>query len=98
MGTLVNMSTAAVQPTPEIASVIKDRLAELIDENQPISQRDLALKIGVPTMVLNRAINGASTPAAAALKAIAEYYGVTTDWLLGIKGAPKKRRKTAAAR
>jgi ribosome-binding protein aMBF1 (putative translation factor) len=98
MGTLVNMSTTEVQPTPEIAALLKERLGELINENPPVSQRDLALKIRVPTMVLNRAINGTATPQAAALKAIAEYYGVTTDWLLGIEGAPKKRRRPLATR
>lgn len=98
MGTLVNMRTIDVQPTPELAETIKARLAELMADCPHKGQRELAREIGVPAMVFNRAVNGKSTPAAAALIAIAEHFGVTTDWLLGMDGAPKKRRRTAAAR
>ena len=91
MGTLVNMSTGMTSK-PEIAAVIGDRLSELLVAHPKTAQRELAGRIGIPTMVFNRAINGTSTPNADALKRIAIYFDVTTDWLLGMPGASKKRR------
>lgn len=36
-------------------------------------------------------LNARVLPRAEALRKIAEHFGVTTDWLLGIEGAPKRR-------
>lgn len=92
MGTLVNMSTNVMQPTPQLAETISNKLAELRNCETGVPQRELAEKIGIPTMVLNRAINGTSTPTADAIVKIAKFYSVTVDWILGVEGAPKRRR------
>lgn len=81
-----------MQPTPEIATIVGERMAELLSETPPRNQRDLASLVGVPLGVMNRAINGAATPSPAALRKLAIYFGVTTDWLLGMPDAPKRRR------
>lgn len=86
-----------MQPTPELAGKIKDRLAELMADCPHKGQRELAREMKIPAMVFNRAVHGKATPAAAALIAIAEHFGVTTDWLLGMEGAPKRRRRRAAS-
>ena len=90
------MRTTKVQPTPELAATIKDRLAELMAECPHKGQREIAREMEVPVMVFNRAVHGKATPSAAAMIAIADYFCVTTDWLYGRPGAPKRRRRTQA--
>ena len=85
-----------VQPTPHLAKVISKNLQRLIAQHEPMSQRDLAAEIGIPTMVLNRAINGESTPCVAAIINMARYYDVTTDSLLGQTKATRNERKRVA--
>jgi plasmid maintenance system antidote protein VapI len=73
-----------MQSTPVLATKISKKLKELLAGHPQISQRDLALKIGIPTMVLNRAVRGESTPNADAIVRIAKYFRVTTDEILGV--------------
>lgn len=82
-----------MQATPDIADRISAKLRKLMDARPPISQKSLAGEIGIPTMVLNRAINGTATPTAEAIIKIAVYYGITTDELLGVR--QPRRRKSA---
>ncbi len=86
-----------MQPTPRLSDTIGKNLRRLISQYEPMSQRELAAEIGIPTMVLNRAINGASTPAADAIINIAGYYGITTDALLGLTNGRRNTRKLAAS-
>lgn len=91
------MRSAVVKTQTELSRVLSGKLQELIRENKPVPQRQLAKDIGIPTMVLNRAINAGAMPTAETVKLIAVHYGVSTDWLLGVEGAPKKRRLRATA-
>lgn len=88
---VVNMSATQMQATPQLSSVISERLG-VLRTGDARSQKEIAEEMGVPLMVLNRAIRGESTPAADALIKIAAFYGVTIDWLLGVPGAARRRK------
>jgi len=85
-----------MQATPELAKKISGKLQQLLASHKPMNQRDLAIAIGVPTMVLNRAIRGESTPTAEALVKIAQYFRITTDELLGLPPGKHPRRSIAS--
>jgi len=85
---------AIMQPTPDIAATISRKLGDLMGRSEPLSQRALAAEIGIPTMVLNRAINGTGTPTAEAIIKIARYYGISTDELLGVPPNRSVRRQS----
>ena len=80
-----------MQATPDIAGRISGKLRKLIASGPAMSQKRLAAEIGIPTMVLNRAIHGTATPAADAIIKIALYYEISTDELLGV--SRRNRRK-----
>jgi len=85
-----------MQSTPDVASQISQKLRSLVAVHKPMNQRDLAAAIGIPTMVLNRAIRGESTPTADAIIKIARYFNITTDELLGVRPPTRPKRKVAS--
>jgi hypothetical protein len=94
----ISLSTMkrAMSPTPNLALTISRKLKSLLVSHKPMNQRDLAFAIGIPTMVLNRALRGESTPAADAIIKIAAYFKITTDELLGVTVPKKPGRKVAS--
>ncbi|MDE5943185.1 MAG: helix-turn-helix transcriptional regulator [Clostridia bacterium] len=60
------------------------RLNELIQERE-ISKRNLAKNIGVSAMSISDWTNGNVQPTAENIYLIAEYLGVTSDYLLGLE-------------
>jgi len=85
-----------MQPTPQLAEKISKKINQLMRKHQPKTQRELSESIGIPTAVLNRAINGTSTPAVEAIVKIAKYYGISTDELLGVDKKRPRRHKDSA--
>ena len=89
-------SMKTVQSTPQLAKTISKNLRTLISQHEPMVQQELALDIGIPTMVLNRTIRGESTPCVAAIINMAKYYEVSTDWILGQARPPRNGSKRKA--
>lgn len=58
------------------------RLTELLEENN-ITQLELAHKIGVTNVTISRYLSGERSPRIEILSKIAEYFSVSTDYLLG---------------
>ena len=71
-----------MQSHPHLASKIKDRLAILM-ERRGETQREIARETGVTLSVLNTTIHGKGVPSTGSLIRIADYYGVSLDWLCG---------------
>lgn len=63
------------------------RLKE-IRESKGISQKDFAAIIGVPANTYNQWENGKRQPDSEIMILIADYYGVTMDYLMGRKSPP----------
>jgi ribosome-binding protein aMBF1 (putative translation factor) len=89
---------AKVTSKPDLATIISRNLKALVAILEPISQQDLAVNIGIPTMVLNRAYRGESTPNADAIVKIAKFFGVSTDEVLGLKPLKLKNSNLRIAR
>lgn len=85
-----------VKKKPETSTVISDRLHSLLDSHDKMPQRVLAEKIGIPTMVLNRTINNTACPNADAIVKMARYFGVSTDYLLGLEKKSRGKRRASA--
>lgn len=81
-----------MQSQPDVAEVLSRNLQRLVSLRAPISQRDLAAAIQIPTMVWNMAVRGKSTPTLAATIKIANYFQVSLDDLVSRK-PPKQRQK-----
>lgn len=62
------------------------RIKEL-RENAGLQQKELALDLGIPSNTLSQYENGKREPNNDMLKKIADYFKVTTDYLLGIEDA-----------
>lgn len=58
------------------------RLTELLEENN-ITQLELADKIGVTNVTISRYLSGERSPRIEILSKIAEYFSVSSDYLLG---------------
>ena len=62
--------------------VLEDRLSDLINDSKE-SQNTIAKRIGVASATLTSYTSGEKCPGASILCKIADYFGVTTDYLLG---------------
>lgn len=58
-------------------------LSNLLEEND-ITQRELAEKINVTEVTISRYLSGERSPRIEIVSKIADFFGVTTDYLLGI--------------
>lgn len=66
------------------------RLRALRERGRPVrSMRVTSELMGLPTDALRRYERAEAVPTVAALEKIADYYGVTTDYLLGRKKSKK---------
>lgn len=81
-----------MQQTPELAEIIGQRM-RVLRESDTSTQRELADLTKVPLAVLNRAIRGTATPSPDALVKIANHYGVSTDWILGLTDKRPRRKR-----
>ena len=68
--------------------VLSERLVEL-RKKKGVSQRAAAEGIGIQNAQLSGYERGANEPSAAMLARLAEYYGVTTDYLCGLSDNPQ---------
>lgn len=62
--------------------MIKRRIDNLLEERN-MNQAELAEKIGITAATLSRNINGINPPKAEIVSAIADFFNVSTDYLLG---------------
>lgn len=83
---------------PDIAAVISRNVRELVARYGQVSQKELADRITIPTMVLNRTLRGESTPNADAIVKMAKFFHVSADELLGMKPLSKKKTVLKIAR
>ena len=90
---MMAIMNTTMQSTPQLAQTISHKVQTLIGTQRSMSQRELAEQIGIPTMVLNRTINGAATPTADAIVKMAAHFGVSTDELLGVPTPKRKKRR-----
>ena len=63
--------------------VFPERLSELMKERN-VTQEELAHELGIKRQTVSLYKNGQSTPDAAKLKNISLFFGVSSDWLLGL--------------
>lgn len=73
---------------PELAAFkrgIAGRIGELVKENDDGTQRAAADRIGVTQPALSGLLSGLSAPSSENLAKVAAAYGVTADWLLGLR-------------
>lgn len=63
--------------------VFPERLSELMKERN-VTQEELAHELGIKRQTVSLYKNGQSTPDAAQLKNISLFFGVSSDWLLGL--------------
>lgn len=68
-------------------SILGKRLRSL-RESQDIKQNEFANKIGISNVVLSRYESGERRPDYETLEKIADYFNVTTDYLLGRSNTP----------
>ena len=62
---------------------LAERIKNLIEENG-VTQKELANKINVTEATLSRNLNGIHEPKAEIINKIAEYFNVSSDYLLGL--------------
>ena len=66
-------------------SIFRENMRVLID-GRGITRKALAEELGFSPITISRYISGARSPETEHLVAIANYFRVTVDWLLGIGG------------
>lgn len=72
------------------ATFLSKNLFRLLDSHQ-VSEYDLAKNLNIPYNTINRIINGTTTdPRLSTLQQIADYFGVSLDFLVGSNEASKK--------
>lgn len=71
-------------------SILGNRIRNLRD-SEDIQQVDFAKKIGVSNVVLSRYESGERKPDYETLIKIADYFDVTTDYLLGKTETPERK-------
>jgi SOS-response transcriptional repressor LexA len=80
-----------------ISTAIKQSLLTLIELHH-ISEAELCRRINIPQSTISRLLNGATNdPRASTLTAIAKYFDVSVDQLIGLKPIPKTLNKEAIA-
>lgn len=62
-------------------------------EKTGFSQRDVAKELHIDQSQIARYELGKTQPDIETLGKLADFYDVSTDWLIGTRGAPKKREK-----
>lgn len=68
-------------------AVISERLNELKTANN-FMQKQVAEGAGVPLRTYQRYENGEREPSASIIVALAKFFGVSTDYLLGLSDSP----------
>jgi len=68
--------------------ILVERLNVLMNDNK-ITKQALASHIGIHRSSVSQICHGVNLPSIDTLVAIAEYFNVTTDYLLGISENPK---------
>ncbi len=66
-----------------VVPIFAERLLGLIKENKYKDPKDFALKIGIPYTTLNNWLLNKRCPSINYLNLIADFFGETTDYLLG---------------
>ncbi len=59
-------------------------------ENTGFTQREVARETGIPRSTLANYEIGRTQPDLENLGKLADFYGVSVDWLLGTRGGPEK--------
>ena len=79
---------------------ISERVIELLESEKGKSQNDLALEIGLAPSVISKIKTGRSQdPSAETVAALAKYFNVSADWILGltdVKSTDKATRDLCA--
>ena len=70
----------------ELAQHIGHRIAQLIGESGK-TQSETSYDLRVPPAMLSRWSSGATIPSVENLIRIAEHFGVSADWILGLSGS-----------
>ena len=91
-------------------SVFSERLEELMTQETEIiegfklkqgvkktTRKELAEAIGVSRQTIGYYLTGQNKPEIEKVVEIAKYFGVTTDWLLGVEGATRSKDETIQA-
>ena len=65
-------------------NLFASRLKELLEENH-LSKRKLAKEVGVSAASISDWTNGKIQPAAESIYVIAQYFNVSSDYLLGLE-------------
>lgn len=68
-------------------NIFKDRL-EILLNSRGINRQTLANSIDLSPAALSRYVNEFRQPDTTSVIKIAKYFGVTTDWLLGVTDVP----------
>lgn len=71
----------------ELSTILKQ-----LREKKGIGQKELATMLNYSTGTVSNYENGVHTPNLATLSALADYYGVTTDYLLGRTDHPNSAK------
>lgn len=74
-----------------VRDIFAKRLKELRYKND-ISMRELALSLGVSHVIISFYESAKREPTIGACKAIAEYFGVSMDYLVGLTDDPKPKK------
>ena len=68
--------------TGKKVATFRERLAELVDSS-PKSRTDIASEFGVAKQTVSAWLTGQNSPRLPVVVALAEYFGVTVEWLNG---------------
>lgn len=68
-------------------AILSERLSELKSSKQ-LMQKEIAKGAGVPLRTYQRYENGEREPSASTLSALADFFDVSTDYLLGRSNNP----------
>ena len=74
-------------------SKFRENLKSLV-ENSPYTTREIATAVGVTPSSMSRYITGKRDPDAEYIIAMAKYFGVSIDWLLGVDDTPERHQNT----
>ena len=59
---------------------------KVLINNRGMNQADMAAELGMSTAALSRYLNGVRSPDLEYVIKIANYFGISVDWLLGLTG------------
>ena len=72
----------------KLIEIFRDRLKDLMADNNIFKINDLAKKIDIPRTTISNWLNLCRTPQIDSLVIIAKFFDVTSDYLLGLKDYP----------